>query len=325
MKKLQYGMVGGGPGSFIGDAHRRAINIDGQAQLVAGCFSRTPEKCRQTGAELGIASERCYASFEEMAKAEVGKLDYVVVVVPNVSHYPVCKAFLEAGINVSYSDLSEASLSELRNYISLLGISFTSSYNDPSLSFRPNNLPKKTKEEENLHRKMVYQNRQMYFNLLKKKKEIEEQNIKLQEKKHNQQKIKAEFWNTKIIPNWSKMKNNKNIKKYFYEGIPNTTRGKVWALCIGNKFSITKEYYDIEANKSIQLLIKLNKNKNKKSGNNNNLNNNNNIKLKIISSKGSNNNNNKIIIEKINYYNGGKKKQVSKPSVGYKPKIGNRK
>ena len=173
------------------------------------------------------------------------------------------------------SDLSEASLSELRNYISLLGISFTSSYNDPSLSFRPNNLPKKTKEEENLHRKMVYQNRQMYFNLLKKKKEIEEQNIKLQEKKHNQQKIKAEFWNTKIIPNWSKMKNNKNIKKYFYEGIPNTTRGKVWALCIGNKFSITKEYYDIEANKSIQLLIKLNKNKNKKSGNNNNnLNNN---------------------------------------------------
>ena len=175
------------------------------------------------------------------------------------------------------SDLSEASLSELRNYISLLGISFTSSYNDPSLSFRPTNLPKKTKEEENLHRKMVFQNRQMYFNLLKKKKEIQEANIKIQEKKHHQQKLRAEFWNTKIIPNWSKMKNNKNIKKYFYEGIPNTTRGKVWALCIGNKFSITKEFYDIEANKSIQLLIKLNKNKNKKAMNNNNNNSNNNV------------------------------------------------
>ena len=101
MKKLNYGMVGGGPGGFIGDAHRRAINLDGQAQLVAGCFSRTPEKCRQTGAELGIDFSRCYASFEEMAKAEAGKLDFVVVVTPNVSHYPVCKAFLEAGINVS--------------------------------------------------------------------------------------------------------------------------------------------------------------------------------------------------------------------------------
>ena len=165
------------------------------------------------------------------------------------------------------SDLSEASLSELRNYISLLGISFTSSYNDSDLTFRPNNLPKKTKEEENLHRKMVYQNRQLYFNILKKKKEMEEANIKELEEKHHQQKLRAEFWNTKILPNWSKMKNNKNIKKYFYEGIPNSTRGKIWGLCIGNKFSITKEYYDIEANKSIQLLVKLNKNNKKKLNN----------------------------------------------------------
>lgn len=104
MKKLNYGMVGGGPGSFIGDAHRRSINIDGQAQLVAGCFSRTLEKCRQTGEELGIAEDRCYASFDEMAKAEAARedgIDFVVVVTPNVSHYPACKAFLEAGINVS--------------------------------------------------------------------------------------------------------------------------------------------------------------------------------------------------------------------------------
>jgi len=94
---------------------------------------------------------------------------------------------------------------------------------------------------------------------LKQKKAQEEENIKLMEEKHLKDKLKAEFWNTKIIPYWSKMKNSKNIKKYFYEGIPTSTRGKIWALCIGNKFSITKEYYDIEANKSIQLIIKLNK------------------------------------------------------------------
>ncbi len=104
MKKLNYGMVGGGPGSFIGDAHRKSINIDAMATLVAGCFSRTQEKCQQTGAELGVAADRCYASYEEMAKAEAARadgIDFVVVVTPNVSHYPVCKAFLEAGINVS--------------------------------------------------------------------------------------------------------------------------------------------------------------------------------------------------------------------------------
>ncbi len=94
-------MVGGGPGSFIGDAHRRAINLDGKAQLAAGCFSRTYEKCLETGVELGIDPKRCYADYEEMARNEAGRLDYVVVVTPNVSHYPVCKAFLEAGIHVS--------------------------------------------------------------------------------------------------------------------------------------------------------------------------------------------------------------------------------
>ena len=104
MRKLRYGMVGGGPGSFIGDAHRKAINLDGYAELVAGCFSRSPEKCRQTGDELGIERDRCYDSYEQMAKSEAQRpdgIDFVVVVTPNVSHYPVCKAFLEAGIHVA--------------------------------------------------------------------------------------------------------------------------------------------------------------------------------------------------------------------------------
>ena len=45
---LRYGMVGGGPGSFIGDAHRRAISLDGTAVLCAGVFSRSPEKSLET-------------------------------------------------------------------------------------------------------------------------------------------------------------------------------------------------------------------------------------------------------------------------------------
>ena len=110
----------------------------------------------------------------------------------------------------------------------------------------------------------------MYLNVLKQKKELEKINMQNLEQKHLQEKMKAEFWANKIIPNWSKMKNNKNIKKYFLEGIPNMIRGKIWSLCIGNKFSITKEYYDIEAKKSIQLLMKLERNSLKKSKNINN-------------------------------------------------------
>ena len=162
------------------------------------------------------------------------------------------------------SDISEDTLTELRSYISLLGISFSTTYNDSNLSFRPTNLPPKSKEEEDFHKQLVLQNRQMYINVLKQKQEMEKINMYNLEQKHKQEKIKAEFWANKIIPNWTKMKNNKNLKKYFYEGIPNVIRGKIWSLCIGNKFSITREYYDIEAKKSIQLLMKLEKNSLKK-------------------------------------------------------------
>ena len=104
MKLLRYGMVGGGLGSFIGEAHRRAIQIDNMARLTAGCFSRSAETCLRTGGALGIEESRCYPSYQEMAAAEAARedgIDFVVVATPNVSHYPVCKAFLEAGIHVS--------------------------------------------------------------------------------------------------------------------------------------------------------------------------------------------------------------------------------
>ena len=104
MAKLRYGMVGGGPGAFIGDAHRKAISLDGTAELVAGCFSRTPEKTKEQGEALGLDPERCYANYKEMAAAEPARedgIDFVVIVTPNNTHYEIAKAFLEAGIHVA--------------------------------------------------------------------------------------------------------------------------------------------------------------------------------------------------------------------------------
>ena len=104
MAKLRYGMVGGGPGAFIGDAHRKAVSLDGTAELVAGCFSRTPEKTLEQGKALGLEPERCYASYQDMAEAEAARedgIDFVVIVTPNNTHYAIAKAFLEAGIHVA--------------------------------------------------------------------------------------------------------------------------------------------------------------------------------------------------------------------------------
>lgn len=101
---LQYGMVGGGQGAFIGDSHRKAINLDGQAILTAGCFSRDYENCLKTGKQLRVDAERCYKTYQEMAEKEGARedgIDYVVIVTPNDSHFPIAKAFLEAGIHVA--------------------------------------------------------------------------------------------------------------------------------------------------------------------------------------------------------------------------------
>ena len=61
---LRFGMVGGGPGAFIGAVHNRAATLDGLATLVAGAFSSDPDKSKASGADLGIAwdgdADRCF-------------------------------------------------------------------------------------------------------------------------------------------------------------------------------------------------------------------------------------------------------------------------
>ena len=104
-RKLRMGMVGGGQGAFIGAVHRIAATMDGQVELAAGCFSRDFENTKITGEQLYLDPKRCYKSFEEMAKSEAGlpegeRIDFVSIVTPNKSHFPIAKTFLDAGIHV---------------------------------------------------------------------------------------------------------------------------------------------------------------------------------------------------------------------------------
>ena len=69
-ERLKLGMVGGGQGAFIGAVHRIASRIDDRFVLVAGALSSDPARAAASAAELGIAPERSYASYEEMARAE---------------------------------------------------------------------------------------------------------------------------------------------------------------------------------------------------------------------------------------------------------------
>ena len=69
-RKIRMGMVGGGQGSFIGAVHRIAANLDGQIELVCGCFSSRPENSLATGQSLFLPDNRIYASYQEMIEKE---------------------------------------------------------------------------------------------------------------------------------------------------------------------------------------------------------------------------------------------------------------
>jgi predicted dehydrogenase len=101
--RLRYGMVGGGRGAFIGGVHRKAVAMDGQAELVCGAFSQSHDNTLATGASLGLPKERLYRTFEEMIRAEAvrpDKPDFLSIVTPNSTHYPAAKLALEHGFPV---------------------------------------------------------------------------------------------------------------------------------------------------------------------------------------------------------------------------------
>lgn len=104
-RKVRYGMVGGGPGAFIGAVHRKAAALDGEIELVAGAFSSDASKSRRQGDELFLDRKRVYGSYEEMAEKERKlpegeRIDFVSIVTPNASHFAIARTFLEAGFHV---------------------------------------------------------------------------------------------------------------------------------------------------------------------------------------------------------------------------------
>lgn len=102
-RPIRWGMVGGGIGGFIGEAHRMAARLDGKFELVAGALSSDPERARQSAAQCFIAPDRAYTDYRDMAKAEAARpdgIEVVSVVTPNASHHAIVSAFLEQGIAV---------------------------------------------------------------------------------------------------------------------------------------------------------------------------------------------------------------------------------
>ena len=102
VRRLRLGMVGGGTG-FIGPIHADGARLSGRWNVVAGALSSNPDKARKAGGEWGLAPDRIYVDYRDMAASEAAREDgveAVAITTPNANHHAACVAFLERGIDV---------------------------------------------------------------------------------------------------------------------------------------------------------------------------------------------------------------------------------
>lgn len=128
MRRLKMGLIGGGPGSFIGAVHRIAAEMDREIELVAGAFSSDPDRSLEAGRSYGIDLSRAYPSYVAMLEAEKRRedcIDLVAVVTPNHLHFAASKAALEAGIAVMSDKPMTSNLADAQALASIAGASRT--------------------------------------------------------------------------------------------------------------------------------------------------------------------------------------------------------
>jgi predicted dehydrogenase len=105
IRKINMGMVGGGPGSFIGRIHVNSSLLDGHINFVCGAFSSDPAKSKITGKEYYLDPSRAYDSYQDMilkekALPEGERMDFLCIATPNHVHYGPAKLALENGFHV---------------------------------------------------------------------------------------------------------------------------------------------------------------------------------------------------------------------------------
>ena len=114
-RRLRFGLIGGGPGSFIGPVHRIAAEMDREIELVAGAFSSDPDRSRRAGEDYRIDPARAFPDVAAMLAAESRRddgIDFVTIATPNHHHRSAAKAALEANVAVMSDKPATATLAE---------------------------------------------------------------------------------------------------------------------------------------------------------------------------------------------------------------------
>ena len=61
------------------------------------------------------------------------------------------------------------------------------------------------------------------------------------------------IWVSEIFPNWDNVKRSKRVREMWIDGLPDVIRGRVWLMVFGNRSAITRELFDIMAERGSTL------------------------------------------------------------------------
>jgi len=119
-------MVGGGRDAFIGSIHRLAALMDGQIELVCGCFSVNPDISVSSGKSYFLPDNRVYKTYREMFENEVrlpegDRMDFVTIVTPNHAHFEPAMMALDKGFHVVIDKPVTFSLDEAKKLKAKIG------------------------------------------------------------------------------------------------------------------------------------------------------------------------------------------------------------
>jgi predicted dehydrogenase len=131
------GLVGGGPGAFIGRVHVTAAQLDGRAELVAGAFSSDPDRSRAAAQDYGIELDRAYPSFDQLVTSEAARppgerVDFVAIATPNHTHFEFASNVTDAGFHVVCEKPLTSDLAQAQKLLAIVkkrGIVFGLTYN----------------------------------------------------------------------------------------------------------------------------------------------------------------------------------------------------
>ncbi|MCB1488672.1 MAG: Gfo/Idh/MocA family oxidoreductase [Bauldia sp.] len=134
-RRLRLGVIGGGPGSFIGPVHRAAARMDDNYEVVASVLSSDPERSKREGMAIGVAEDRAYGTAEELFAGEKARddgIDVIAIMTPNDSHYRLSLMALENGLDIICDKPLTTNLHDARDLVSRVnaaGVVFCQTFN----------------------------------------------------------------------------------------------------------------------------------------------------------------------------------------------------